>query len=283
MKIAIFKKTCAQAGIPVMEAFIKSLSNEDYQLYENHERPDADVVVIWSVLLNLYNRKPIYDYYTQRGTKILVLEVGGIKRNESWRIGINGINRDAEYGNQNVDDKRLERLGLETKPWKQGEDIILCTQNEYSAAWPDIKMSDWVEKTVKWIRSTSKRRIWLRPHPRHRINFDKILNSNHNVELCVPKNTGNKDEVDFEKYLSNAFAVVNYNSNPAIESVLAGVPVFVDKSSLCWSVGNPIGSDIEKPIMPNRTKWLQELSYCEWFVDEIEKGLPWARIKPLIK
>ena len=108
MKIAIFKKTCAQAGIPVMEAFIKSLSNEDYQLYENHERPDADVVVIWSVLLNLYNRKPIYDYYTQRGTKILVLEVGGIKRNESWRIGINGINRDAEYGNQNVDDKRLE-------------------------------------------------------------------------------------------------------------------------------------------------------------------------------
>ena len=123
----------------------------------------------------------------------------------------------------------------------------------------------------------------MRPHPRHRINFDKILNSNYNVELCVPKNTGNKDEVDFEKYLSNAFAVVNYNSNPAIESVLAGVPVFVDKSSLCWSVGNPIGSDIEKPIMPDRTKWLQELSYCEWFVDEIEKGLPWARIKPLIK
>jgi hypothetical protein len=35
--------------------------------------------------------------------------------------------------------------------------------------------------------------------------------------------------------------------------------------------------------MPDRTKWLQELSYCEWFVDEIEKGLPWARIKPLIK
>ena len=47
MKIAIFKKTCAQAGIPVMEAFIKSLSEEDYKIYENHERPDADVVVIW--------------------------------------------------------------------------------------------------------------------------------------------------------------------------------------------------------------------------------------------
>ena len=161
MKIAIFKKTCAQAGIPVMEAFIKSLSNEDYKIYENHERPDVDVIVIWSVLLNLYGRKPIYDYYTKRGTKILVLEVGGIKRNESWRIGINGINRDAEYGNKDVDNKRLEKLGLQTNPWKQGNDIIICTQNEYSAAWPNIKMIDWVEKTVKWIRSQSKRKIWM--------------------------------------------------------------------------------------------------------------------------
>ena len=283
MKIAIFPKTCAQAGIPVMDAFIKSISNENYQTYENHERPDADVVVIWSVLLNLYGRKPIYDYYSKKGTKILVLEVGGIKRNHSWRIGINGINRDAQYGNKDVDDARLERLGLTLSPWKQGNDIIICTQNEYSAAWPNIKMTDWVENTVKWIRSQTNRTIWVRPHPRHRLNFDRLANTVDDLNICIPRNTGNKDEVDFQKYLSNAFAVVNYNSNPAIESVLAGVPVFVDQSSLCWPVGNPIGGDIEKPIMPDRSKWLEELSYCEWFIDEIEKGLPWARIKPLIK
>jgi hypothetical protein len=110
-----------------------------------------------------------------------------------------------------------------------------------------------------------------------------LCNKYSNVQICYPVSTGNADEVDFSKFLSNAHAVINYNSNPAIESVLAGVPVFVDTSSLCWPVGNPIGSDIENPKTPDRTGWLNEISYCEWFVDEIEKGEPWQRIRSIIK
>ena len=91
--------------------------------------------------------------------------------------------------------------------------------------------------------------------------------------------TGNGDEVDFASLLNNAHAVVNYNSNPAIEAVLQGVPVYVDESSLCRPVGNLIGSDIENPAKPNRTEWLKQISYCEWFVDEIRQGLPWSRLK----
>ena len=34
MKIAVFLKTCARAGIPVLESFIKSISEEDYKIYE---------------------------------------------------------------------------------------------------------------------------------------------------------------------------------------------------------------------------------------------------------
>lgn len=283
MKIAVFLKTCARAGIPVMESFIKSISEEDYKIYENHERPDADLVVIWSVLLNIYGRQPIYEHYKKLGTPILVLEVGGIVRNKSWRVGLNGINRDAEYGNQNVDDSRLAKLGLSLQPWRKGEEIIICTQNQFSAAWPNISVYDWTEQTLTWIRSQTKMKVWLRPHPRHRVHFEKLTSKYGNIDICVPKQTGNKDEVDFQKYLQNAHAVINYNSNPAIESVLAGVPVYVDKSSLCWPVGNEIGGDIVNPKTPDRSKWLNEISYCEWFEDEIAQGIPWQRIKPHIK
>ena len=31
--------------------------------------------------------------------------------------------------------------------------------------------------------------------------------------------------------------------------------------------------------MPNRHTWANKLSYTEWFPDEIEKGIPWQRIK----
>ena len=32
--------------------------------------------------------------------------------------------------------------------------------------------------------------------------------------------------------------------------------------------------------MPDRKHWLNKLSYCEWYIDEIEKGIPWRRLKP---
>ena len=94
------------------------------------------------------------------------------------------------------------------------------------------------------------------------------------------KLVGSTDEVDFTSALNRAHAVVNYNSNPAIESVLAGVPVYVDTSSLCWDVGNPIGGDLNNPAKPDRTEWLKQISYTEWFVEEIKQGLPWKRLKP---
>jgi hypothetical protein len=31
--------------------------------------------------------------------------------------------------------------------------------------------------------------------------------------------------------------------------------------------------------MPNRLSWANKLAYTEWFADEIEQGIPWARIK----
>ena len=66
MKIAVFKDTAAKAGKPVMDAFIQSLEGEDYVVCTNDKRPEVDVVVIWSVLLNMYERKPIYDYYKDK-------------------------------------------------------------------------------------------------------------------------------------------------------------------------------------------------------------------------
>ena len=143
-------------------------------------------------------------------------------------------------------------------------------------------MIDWVDKQIQWIRSQSNRKVFIRIHPRHKINAKALTKKYKDVHISTPKPTGNADEVDFKKLLQDAHAVVNYNSNPAIESVLEGVPVFVDNSSLCRSVGNAIGSDIENPVTPDRTEWCKKISYCEWFVDEIEQGLPWRRLKEII-
>ena len=281
MKIAVFPKTCAQAGKPVMSAFVESLRGENYVICENHERPEADVVVMWSWLLGMYGRDAIYNHYKNTNTKFLILEVGALKRNTSWKVAIGGINRDADFGNQSVDDNRLKLFDLVPYPWHQsGEHIVVCGQNERSIAWNQGNMADWAGRMIDWIRSQTDRPIWFRPHPRFPVHFKHA--EQKKIFVSQPKRlklVGTTDEVDFTSALARAHAVVNYNSNPAIESVLAGVPVYVNQSSLCWPVGNAIGSDINNPAKPDRTEWLKKISYTEWFVEEIKQGLPWKRLR----
>ena len=92
----------------VFAKFIKSLRRSGEQVYENVAVPNADVAVIWSVLWQgrMRNYKEIWDRYRKANKPVIVIEVGGIKRNETWKIGINGVNREADFGNQIVDDQR---------------------------------------------------------------------------------------------------------------------------------------------------------------------------------
>jgi hypothetical protein len=278
MKIAVFPKTSAIAGRPVMKAFIESLQGEDYVICENHERPEADVVVMWSWLLGMYGRDAIYNHYKRTHAKFLILEVGALRRNTSWKLAINGINRDANFGNQSVDDKRLNLFNLQTQPWQDGGDhIIICGQNEKSLAWDQGNTIDWASTVIEWIRRHTDRPIWFRPHPRFPVSFAE--NKSNNVHVSVPKKVQGYDEVDFTSALKNAYAVINYNSNPAIESVLSGVPVYVAESSLCYPVGNKIFANLDRPAKPDRSDWLKQISYTEWFVQEISQGIPWRRLR----
>ena len=88
------------------------------------------------------------------------------------------------------------------------------------------------------------------------------------------------DSFDFGRALNNAWAVVNWNSNPGVESVIAGVPAFVGESSLAAPVANLNLADIEKPLRPDRQQWLNDLAYTEWTVNEIAQGIPFDLLLP---
>jgi len=285
MKIAFYPETCANAGKPVMESFYQSLQSvgEDISKisYPNFD-DTCDAAVIWSYLWDGKNKEQIFNHYRSKNINVIIMEVGGLERNVYWKIGLNGINRAAEFGNYNCPSDRWEKLNIKLKPWKnEGEHIILCGQNERSAAWPNnLKMSAWVTDTIKQIRSVSDRPIIVRPHPRAQISGLEITQSN--VTIVRPEYMGGYDDFDYPKALKEAWAVVSYNSNPAMEAVFNGIPVFVDETSLSYEVGNTDLLDIENPKKPDRTQWSHNLAYIEWNVQEIEQGLPWQRIKKLL-
>jgi hypothetical protein len=281
MRLEVWTKHGPQNSKPIFDAFIKSLTDAGDKVYLN-KSTNADVAVIWSVLWRgrMEQYKKIWNDYRSKGKPIIVIEVGGLRRNLSFKIGINGINRDADFANQTFDDKRWPLFKHELRPWNPtGDLIVICGQHDASEQWKGLpRMSQWIEQQIKEIRKYTTRPILVRPHPRNIINFDE--EKFKNVKVRLPKRDFRTyDDTDFKATLARTWAVVNHSSNPAMEAVIKGVPVFVSESSLCHDVGNIKLADINTPAMPSRMNWANWLSYTEWFEDEIEAGLPWARIK----
>lgn len=285
MRIEIWPEHGPLNSKPIFEAFIQSLQDNGDEVFVN-KKANADVAVIWSVLWRgrMEKSRAIWNEYRSQNKPVVVLEVGGLRRNKSFKIGINGINRRADFANQNFDDARWPLFNHQFKTWNStGDIIVICGQHDASEQWRGLpKMEQWIEQQINEIRKYTTRPILVRPHPRNNIGFPKDKFSN--VKVRQPKRDfSTYDDTDFKATLERTWAVVNHSSNPAMEAVINGIPVFVSEDSLCHDVGNISLSDINTPAMPARQKWANQLAYTEWFEDEIRQGIPWKRIKHRIE
>ena len=283
MHFSLFSEYGALNSKPVFEAFKHSLVQAGHTVTESNMH--ANVAVIWSVLFNgrMTGNKPVWDYYRKTGRTVIVLEVGGINRGTTWKVGLNGINRDAYFGPVGMDNSRVIQQGLSLKPWrKDGDYILICGQHEKSLQWRDMpRMSQWVMNTIETIQKYSDRPIVFRPHPRCKL--DAIEHQYRNVYRQEPRKiTGTYD--DFDMGFDNIWATVSYSSNPGIHSILEGVPAFVSTHSLAYDAANDIDflHDIENPVCPDRTQWLNDYAWTEFTVEEIAEGLPLKRLRSIL-
>jgi hypothetical protein len=275
MKFSLWTQYGALNSKPVFDAFRLGCHSLGFTCVDNSN--DADVDVIWSVLFGgrMAANKAIWERNTADSKPTIVLEVGGIRRGTTWKVGLNGINRDAYFGPSNNNNDRHRLLGLSLKPWRtHGEYILICGQHDKSLQWQNMPaMSTWVMNTIDAIRTHTVRPILFRPHPR--CPLPNIEHEFKNVTRQRPtKVNGTYD--DYDMRFSNIHAVVSYSSNPGIHSILNGVPAFVGTSSLAYDVGNDIDflHDIEAPLMSDRQQWLNDYAHTEWTVQEISQGIP---------
>ena len=273
MKFSLFKEYGALNSKPVFEAFEHSLRSAGHTVVYNDM--NADVAVIWSVLFygRMAKNKDVWNNFRKNNHNVVVLEVGGIKRGTTWKVGLNGINRDAYFGPSGMDDLRSRKLGLELKPWQQdGEYILICGQHDQSLQWQGMPpMSKWVMNTIEQLQIHYKYPIIFRPHPRCRLL--EIERQYKNVYRQEPKQIlGTYD--DFDMTFDNIKYTVSWSSNPGIHSIINGVPAFVSPHSLAFDVACPHLLMIDNPHMPDRQQWLNDYAHTEWTVEEISQGMP---------
>lgn len=240
---------------------------------------DCDAVVIWSVLWHgrMAKNKEVYEHYRAQGKPVVVIDVGALRRGETWKIAINNINATGKYGHKHkLDMDRPRKLGVKLQPFNQNRSdrIVIATQHGKSQQVAEIDYDSWVESTIKEIyKYTSEHLVMVRHHPRWKVNYD-------DVEMDHPqKIPGTYDAFNIDY---NVHAMVNYNSGPGIQGAIAGCPVLVDPSSLAYPVSINV-KDINSPPEVDRDEWFVQICHTEYTVPEIEAGLWLKRLKDYLE
>ena len=272
MRFRLYREYGALNSPPVFDAIEYGLRQQGHDIVTDNE----DVSVIWSVLWSgrMRQNKLIYDKCQQQGKPILIVEVGNLKRGETWRISLDHINNLGKFGNEvDLDPTRPEKLGVKLQPiatTRRGEILIAC-QHQESLQWQGMPaMKDWVADTIEKIKQHTHRRIRVRYHPRSAFPFKQS-----GVEVERPTLIPNTyDSFDI---FYNYHCVVNHNSGPGVQAAIHGVPVLCDQSSLAADLSIK-WSELDSPYVPDRTKWFVKLCHTEWTVDEIRQGTPISRL-----
>ncbi len=276
MKFGIFDNFGANNSAPVFAAIRQGLDHLGLQ-HTSHDTT-ADVAVIWSVLWagRMQKNQEVWNQFRHSGRPVMIAEVGMLSRGQTWKLSVNGTGSYAYHG-EGLDLQRTSKLNLVCKPWQQtGSRIVVCAQRTQSLQWAgQPPLEKWLADTRDQLRLHTQRPLVLRTHPRQKI--DAVAG----YEVERPGHVhGTYDDFDFGKTLSDAWAVVNHNSGPGSQAVIAGIPAFVDASSLAAPVANFSFADIEHPKMPDRGDWVLRLSHTEWTIQEIATGWPIQRLLP---
>ena len=284
--IAYYPDQCALNSKPIMKAFLDSCRGAGITPVENSL--DCDAVVIWSILWNgrMSKNKRTYEHYRSLNKPVVVIDVGALERDITWKIAINNITSEGYYGHQdNLDWDRPKKLGISLQEPIAGDDILLAGQHDKSLQWQGMpSLQNYTIETVNKIRKYTDRKILVRYHPRcqpfipfHRFSMFASNNNLKNCNIVVPEKIGGT--YDGFNLRFNYHAMINYCSGPGINAVIAGTNVVVDPKSLAYPMSIKLKQIENPPRKRNKEKWLVEICHTEYTVNEIAEGLWLKRLK----
>jgi len=246
---------------PVLTAFLASASKH-YKVVENDM--SADCAVIWSCLWagRMAPNKEIHEHFRSQNKPVIIIEVGALKRNITWKISVNNITTQGYYGHQEkLDYNRPKQLGLVLKTQlKNNGKILIAAQHHKSHQLANLNsQEDWINQQIKTIQDQTDRDIVVRSHPRS--------------PLTMPsqqprKLEGTYDDFDFD---TNYYCVVNYSSGPGIQAAIKGTPIITSEYSLAYPISNNINK-LRRLKNKATEQWLTEIAHTEYLLEEIEDG-----------
>lgn len=208
--------------------------------------------------------------------------VGKMHNMQYLRYSMDGVfPTTGNYFTNTVDPNRWNQiqkdLNISMKDWRpQGVHVLICTQRNGGWSMGGLSVVDWLTKTIKEVRKHTDRPIIVRGHPGDK-HAPKYLK---NKDWQVSKARSIIDD------LRNAHCSITYNSSPSVASAIEGIPTFITdptpQISQAYAVANTDLSNVENPLMFERTEWVQKLAMSHWNFNELSSGDAWAHMRDYV-
>jgi hypothetical protein len=193
------------------------------------------------------------------GRDVIVFERGYIgDRFKYTSIALNGLNGHATFPRVDaIDTGRFDAHGGVLKPWRDDGDYILITgQVPGDASLGGRNLTSWYEGIARSAERRYGKSAYFRAHPDGRKRFNPRIRHRPLESLADA--------------LEGAFMTITFNSNSALDSVMAGVPCFAgDVGTMAWPM---CSHDVNERVFPARREHCDRIAHLQWSVDEIESG-----------
>ncbi len=257
---------------PLQDAFARGLDAHGITAEQraSGDRRVSDLAVVWG-----HRDAALFKMQRAAGQHYLVMERGYIgdieMRRKYTSLGFDGLNGRATFPVANDGGDRWRALFPDfLQPWKpDGDYALLIGQVPGDASLGGIDLTDWYAETAQTITATTGLLVVFRPHP-------VALERGQARDVTGTITLGGA----LETALDGAAVVATFNSNTAVDAVLAGVPTWTaDAGSMAWDVA---GHDFAKmPPTPDRDAWAHALAWCGWTIDEIAAGAAWEHLRTI--
>jgi hypothetical protein len=240
--VSAFERGLRACGVP--------FESRSASTYDGHPRPSVSYGMLRGVC-------KIYQDCSKAKVEWWNIDHGFFKRSRQdtfdgyYRIGRNALTpsfwpKAIESGS------RWRKLRIEPAPWawKAVGPIILCPPTDAMSSFFGVSAEAWVKQTVGKI------------HP----------NLRHLAKVRLKS-----DKIPIQKALRSARAVAVFNSNVAVEALVAGIPAVADEGIVrSW---NNFGAERlhEDFTKLDRNILFRAAAECQFTIAEMRSGLAWKR------
>ena len=289
--------------INFIEGIWASQTGDKGEIVCDYSPIDCDVAVVQGFVhpgskpgKHLQLRKDVFEKQKRDGNRSIIVDSNlFLYKDPTNRAGYLRYSYDGifpstgEYCNDSPDPNRWgqlsARLGLRLQPYKmnnaQAKYILICCQRDGGWSMDGQPVLPWLVKTITAIKKHSDRPIRVRFHPGDK----RILEHKRALARYRIPGVSITHHDNILQDFVNAYAVVNYNSSPAVAAVVEGIPTFVldPARSQAASVSHHNLDKLEDLQEFDREHWAHQMAQMHWTLDELKDGSAWKHLRKYAK